>query len=291
MKNLVILAMVVSIWFPLLPAHADDHEFITVGSDKRTYLIHVPPSLSAPAPLLFAFHGAGGTPIAFSKTSGFDALADAHGMIVVYPAGIQRRWNDGRITYHGAADDLGFVAALIAKVESQYQIDPKRIYAAGMSNGATFTEALACHDPLVFAAVAAVSGTIPAAIADNCSHAVAVMQIGGTADPVMPFDGGEIHAQGLPGGDVLSFQATVNHWISNDGCTGTSPFQTVAPANNIEKTQVMMQYGQNCRPGFNVVAYKIIGGGHSWPGAPNKAASHQISAGQLIIGFLLNQHL
>ncbi len=285
-----IIAAIFLMVFWLQSASADDIQSLVVGGVTRTYLVHVPPGIKGPAPLLLAFHGAGGSPEKFARSTGFDALSDQAGVIVVYPAGIQHRWNDGRIPYSGAADDLGFVASLIGRLEHTYPIDQDRIYAAGMSNGATFSEAVACKMPETLAAIAAVAGTLPQAIMTGCTGAVSALQINGTNDPVMPYGGGELRAPGLPGGDVTSVDQTLAVWARLDGCAGFSAPLALSPKNISDPTRVTYRQAENCRAGFSVTAYAINGGGHQWPGAPNPQASRQLNASMTVMAFLLSQH-
>ncbi len=96
-------------------------------------------------------------------------------------------------------DDIGFLRALIGSVQSEYGTDPRRVYVAGMSNGAMMSLRVACQMPEV-AAVAAVSGGLPVRWKDNCkpAHPVSVLGIDGTADPIVPYNGG---GHGWPGSD------------------------------------------------------------------------------------------
>ena len=89
---------------------------------------------------------------------------------MAYPDGAGRRWNDGRAV--GAErDDVGFVRALIDSLERELEIDPRRVYATGISNGGMFAHRLACELPGVLAAIAPVAGALPAALAERCGAA------------------------------------------------------------------------------------------------------------------------
>ena len=93
------------------------------------------------------------------------------GFIVAYPEGTGRAmagrftWNTGSKLPHGWAerrniDDVSFVRDLIAKLSRDYAVDPRRIYAIGMSKGGMLAYHLACQMSDVFAAVAAVAATM-----------------------------------------------------------------------------------------------------------------------------------
>src|SRR4051812_12420644 len=112
------------------------------GATERTYLVHVPPKLPAgkPAPLVFVFHGGGSDGSAAERLTKFSARADQEGFLVVYPDGMLGNFNDGREPVVSAAhrenvDDVGFATAILDAVNEEHPVDPKRVYATGISNG------------------------------------------------------------------------------------------------------------------------------------------------------------
>jgi polyhydroxybutyrate depolymerase len=281
---------------PGTPA-GDTSQTITVGGVQRTYVLHVPAQLKPSPPLILAFHGHFGTGAGQARLSGFDALADRYGFVVAYPDGINRGWNDGRSGTRDTADDLGFARALVAELSKRYGVDPKRVYATGMSNGATFSQYLACDQSTTFAAIAPVSGSMPAADEPTCrpQRAISVLEIGGTADPIMPYDGGAIKLGPSPSrGLVLSVDATVAFWANNAGCAPaavSTDLPAIAPPDG---TSVTRSLYHGCRDGAGVVKYAIVGAGHTWPDGPQylpKAligvASNQLEASQTIVQFFL----
>lgn len=108
---------------------------IDVGGVSRTYLLFVPPGQNGKAlPAFIMMHGSGSTAAQQENYSNFDAFTQAHGLVVMYPQGIEKHWNDGRVVGHESmADDIGFMKAMLAEVIAQGLIDPKRVYAAGIS--------------------------------------------------------------------------------------------------------------------------------------------------------------
>ncbi|MCP9915872.1 alpha/beta hydrolase family esterase [Cyanobium sp. ATX 6F1] len=138
---------------------------IKVGALSRTYYLHRPPGLpkNKSAALVLVFHGGGGTALQIERHSGFSELADREGFLVAYPEGVGRSWNDGRDAAGIAAqrdrvDDLGFMAALVDDVARVHPLDPKRVYAAGISNGGIFSHALGARLSTRIAAIAPVAG-------------------------------------------------------------------------------------------------------------------------------------
>ncbi len=240
---------------------------LAVNGVDRTYLLFVPSTYHQehPAPLVLVFHGAGGRPRSFARHTGFSALAEREGFVVAYPAGIDRRWNDGR-GYGVSRDDVGFVRALLDTLGRQLGIDPKRIYATGISNGAMFTYRLACDLPGVFAAIAPVAGAMPAALVPSCPRdaPVALAAFQGTADPLVPYGGGGVAARR---GQVLSAVESVALWARTDGCAA-EPADTLEPDRITDGTRVKLSTWTGCRDGRDVHLYTIEGGGHTWPGGP-----------------------
>lgn len=278
-------------------AGADEPVRIDAGGMARSYLLHLPSPLPAgPVPLVLAFHGGGGRGQGMARLSALDPL----GFIVAYPDGYERHWNDGRRTIKHKVDDVGFVRAILDQVEARYAVDPARIFATGMSNGAIFTERLACELADRFAAVAPVAGTMPADIAPACRPArpVAVLQIAGTADPIMPYDGGKVADFGGrgEGGVVLPAAATAIAWAERNHCAGVAVPEALPPIAPPDGTTVTRTRWTSCAGDTAVTLLMILGGGHTWPGGAQYLppliigrASRQLDASAAIVEFFLSQ--
>jgi polyhydroxybutyrate depolymerase len=237
------------------------------GGLSRTYLVHLPPG--RPAGLVVNLHGGGSTGSGEERLTNFDAVADADGFVVVYPDGIDNNWADGR----GASepdrrgvDDVGFLTALAGKLQNEYGIDPGHVFATGMSNGGFMSNRLGCDRADVFAAVAPVSGTLGAGVSCNPSRPVSVLEVHGTADPLVPFDGGTMRGRGGTS-DVVSAPAMVERWRSADGCQGAPAAETL-PSTGGDGTVVHRFTSAPCAAGTAVVFYQVDDGGHTWPGGP-----------------------
>ncbi len=234
----------------------------------RTYRIHVPASYRAgrAVALVLAFHGRLGDGKGMAHVSGLDTAADRHGFIVVYPDGVDRSWNDGLSTPAAQAgvDDVAFVRTLIDSLRARYTIDPRRIYATGLSNGAMFTELLGCELAGTLAAIAPVAGSLPSPVSAGCAPRahLPVLLIHGTSDPFVPYDGGALRS-GV--GDVLSAPATFARWSQLNGCAGPSRSRAL-PERVDDGTSVTLTLEGGCPPGVSVALDTIVGGGHTWPG-------------------------
>jgi polyhydroxybutyrate depolymerase len=244
----------------------DPSATLEFGGLSRTYLVHVPPG--HPTGLVVNLHGGGSNGSQQERLTNFDAIADANGFVVVYPDGIDNNWADGR----GASepdrrgiDDVGFLAALAGKLQNDYGIDPGHVFATGMSNGGFMSNRLGCDRADVFAAVAPVSGTLGAAVACNPSRPVAVLEVHGTADPLVPFDGGTMRGRG-GSSDIVSAPAMIERWRSVDGCQGAPAAETLPGTG--DGTVVHRFASTSCAAGTAVVFYQVDDGGHTWPGGP-----------------------
>ena len=216
---------------------------LTFGGLDRTYDVHIPASYTGttPVPLVMTIHGAHNTTAMVRTWSKMNAVSDQSGFIVVYPQGVDC-WNAG-FTIGGCAaapDDVGFLKAVVADVESHACIDPKRVYATGISNGSMMSQYLACQASDVFAAVAGVSGgaqcrTIP--------RPVPLFYVHGTQDMTISYS---------------SAQPDVDGWVMRDGCS-TTPMETY----NMGSTKCVTYGG--CREGAEVVFCTVTGMGHCWP--------------------------
>jgi polyhydroxybutyrate depolymerase len=215
--------------------------------------------------LLLVFHGAGGEGAGIASHVGLTGPATARGYAVVYPDGVGRRWNDGRGA-GGGQEDVEFIRILLDSLGHQLPVDPKRIYATGISNGAGLAYRLACDLPGSFAAIAPVAGAPAAAIEERCAatRPVSVISFQGTRDPLMPYEGGHVS---IRRGRVLSAQRSAALFAEVSGCT-LSPAVTVEPDTAKDGTRVRRSVYGGCREGREVVLYTIEGGGHTWPGGP-----------------------
>lgn len=241
---------------PLPHAAGDFDQTIDSGGMARTYILHVPAGYdgSKLTPLVLSFHGFSLNAKFFAPYANFDAVADRSGFIVVTPdaTGSPAFWNAAAAS--GATDDVGFVRDLLAKLDGALCIDQARTYAAGYSNGGGMALRLACDVPDRIAAVGVVAATYV-----NCRGDAPLIAFHGTADPIVPFEGGED-----PSGASSIFPSvrrSVSEWARTLGCDGL-------PLISRPSSEVEVSTFQRCASGTqDVLLYTIIGGGHTWPGA------------------------
>jgi polyhydroxybutyrate depolymerase len=269
-----------------------DYRFSFVhDGTTREYLVHVPKSYrGSPTPMLVALHGGGGDADFQADDSKYRLISKSEeaGFIAVFPNGYSRfpsgvlaTWNAG--TCCGAAqkdniDDVGFIREVIRRVERQASIDPKRVFATGMSNGAMMSWRLACE-------AAEIRGIAPVEGTDNTTHCtpsrpVPVIEFHAADDPNVPFNGGV--GVGPSRTDFVSVPASQAKWVKLD---------RAEPA----AKRVLTVAGAHCdlhspKPGGAPVELCLTDtGGHSWPGGGTqqgrKQPSMAISANDLMWSF------
>ena len=249
-------------------------ETVAVKGARRTFMLYVPANLKPNAPLLFVFHGSGGDGDSMRGVTGFefDALADRDGFVVAYPDGYQNTWNDCRKGSPQPArvmniDDESFVEAMIAKEAADHNIDRKRVFSAGWSNGGQLGYRFALERANVFAGVAAISASLPVPTNLACTPsgaAMPVMIINGTADPINPFNGGDVRLGGTSLGPVHSSQETGAYWAKLIGITGAPQTKRLPHKNAADSTSVdETTWSAPGKP--SVVLYAVNGGGHVVP--------------------------
>ena len=245
----------------------------------RYYKVYVPNSYdkSKKTPVVLYLHGGGGNKDTVS-TDGFYKYSDKYGFILIAPEGTGKyalgklwaTWNGGAYTVGGVVakccgqasdknlDDLGFISKVIDEVEKNFNVDSKRIYATGISNGGLMSYVLACN---LSERIAAIAPVAPSGTPDACnpSRPVPVMHIHGTIDPIAPYDGGT--GEKIFGSrDHLVQPATdvVSRWRQINGCTSTIQ-------NSYQKGNASCVVNTECKNGSEVEFCTIEGMGHTYP--------------------------
>jgi len=231
------------------------------SGEEREYLLYVPDSYdpSIPAPLVISLHGFTEWPAPQMYISRWNNLADQFKFMVVYPSGTRfpKRWEATLAPGAETNPDITFIADLIKELERQYNIDPDRIYANGLSNGGGMTFLLACSLSDQIAAIGTVAGAYMLPWSECLGkRPVPAVVFHGTEDPIVPYlgnPGNERH------GALPNIPDWVEHLASRNGCSPEGVDMT--PAGTVKGV-----YYENCTTRSDVVFYTITGGGHTWPG-------------------------
>jgi len=239
------------------------------GGRERTWLVHLPEAVRSgkPLALVVALHGGLGRGEGLESMSGLTAVAEREGFIVVYPNGTGRffsghllTWNAGDCCGYARSagvDDVGFIGAMLDRLEGTWPVDPDRIYVTGMSNGGMLAHLLGSTLAGRVAAIAPVAGALPPHLPQPV-RPVSVLIVHGTADQHVPYQGG-MGARALDrGAPRASVADAVHYWIEADGCSAT-------PLTSTEGSIRTDLWGGG-REGSDVVLMTVNGGGHAWPG-------------------------
>ncbi|NNF00299.1 MAG: esterase [Pyrinomonadaceae bacterium] len=275
------------------------------GGVERTYHIHLPPGFdkNKPAPLVLALHGGGGKGTKFNELTAEGTLekaADERGVVIVYPEGINRQWNDGRndIFRRGKPkDDVGFISKLIDKMAAEYGIDRKRVYSTGISNGGFMSVRLALELSEKITAVAPVTAQLSVAIKDKKPKLpISIMVLNGTEDPLVPYDGGHVRLFrfGRSRGEILSTAETIDRFRRHNDCSDLPEKKKLNDLDPNDGTTVEVEKYKCEKDATEVVLVKVIGGGHTWPGGKQYLSSRlvgtvsrDINASEMILDFFL----
>jgi polyhydroxybutyrate depolymerase len=242
---------------------------ITVDGNARSFVMYLPTGYNnaGKMPLIFALHGGSGSPDGMINIANFKPIADREKVVLVYPAGIQNNWNDGRPTPPNllGINDVNFFSQMCDYMVTNHAVDATKIYATGISNGGFMSARLGCELSSKIAAIAVDAASMEATtIAPSCNpgRPVPAIFIHGTADPIVPFTGG-VMTSGA-GGTILSHFQAVDKWVTINACS-TSPTVTDLPDAAADGTTIKQRVYGGGTNGSEVVSYVILNGGHTWP--------------------------
>ncbi len=248
--------------------------FLNHQGKMRYYKIHIPKSYSPnqPTPLVLALHGGGGDMEIQATDKYYNQISksEKEGYIVIFPNGYSMfksgklaTWNAGRCCGDARdekIDDVGFIKEIVMNVQKQANIDRKRIFASGMSNGGMMAYRLACELPDIFKAVAAVAGTDNTAVCTPKSP-VSILHIHAQNDDHVIYKGGAGKTFRDPSKvtNFTSVPATIEKWKKLNGCV-TPAKKTLAVKGAFCETYA------ECTNKTEVKLCVTDSGAHSWPG-------------------------
>lgn len=259
-----------------------DHYFvIKVEGSDRFYIVHVPPNYDSAKewPVVVMFHGGGGTAEYAMRETHWNTKADQEGFLAVFPEGTRpdpsqpasfygnpQTWNDGSERQNvGAVErnaaDVEFISMMLSDIKAHLSIDERRIYATGFSNGASMTFRVARQLSTVFAATAPVAGG-DWLVNEAPENPLPLLYITGTADPLNPLNGGEIHIGNITYGVKTPVWEMIGNWVRINGCSADGRIVYDKDGTTA------VAYSTATEPD-EVVIYTIEGHGHYWPGGPS----------------------
>ncbi len=272
-----ILLLIIFIFVAPVIAADKDHSFKLNGY-KRKFAVHTPPSYEyeKKIPMVIVLHGGGGNNKQVAEQTKMNETADKYGFIVAYPEGIGGKfhtWNAGACCGKAKdknVDDVVFISKMIDEMARLYNIDKKRVYSTGLSNGAMMSYRLSCElsDKITaIAPVAAQNTTIPC----NANRAVPTIHFHGTADICARYDGGECGGCFADIFKSIGIKVKKRLWecqpVLDTIENRAKEFSCDAiPEIVYSKGDVTCQRWENCLGGAEVELCSIKNGGHNWPG-------------------------
>ena len=236
-------------------------ETLDFQGQARAYELYVPSAYDGTknVPVVFNFHGFGSSAKQQMAYGNFKPEADRDDFLIVAPDGQDpgsgRHWNF--LGERGLQDDIAMVSALLDHLEATMCIDATRVYATGMSSGGAMTAFLACRRSDRFAAFGPVAVIL---FLPDChqDRPIPITAFMGTADPVVPFDGGQVQCCG--GATLGAAPDAMAKWAAYNGCGTEFNDERV-------DTEVRKRTWSSCRPNGDTTFFIIDGGGHTWPGS------------------------
>lgn len=249
---------------------ADIPHTLEVAGRKRFYIVHVPENYNpaTPTPVVLALHGAAMNGTMMVGFTGLNETSEKHGFLAVYPSGTGTAsfltWNAGGFAGAFAdnrPDDVAFIRSLLDDLAKKYNIDQKRVFACGMSNGGMMCYRLAAELSDRIAAVAPVAGTI-AINESKPARPVPVIHFHGLKDRIVPYI---FDKEKTP--SFMRFKGvedSVMTWVRLNGCSEMTRQETISkPESDMKVTRRIYSGGKN---GSEVVLIVVEEGGHTWPG-------------------------
>lgn len=252
---------------------------VEVGGRTRTFVVVGEADGPAKRPLILVFHGSKQTGESHRRFTGraLDALAAEGRAVVAYLDGYRRNWNDARVASSFPArrenvDDIAFAREVVSSLAEGHGIDTGSVVAIGFSNGGQMVIRLLHEAAELLAGAMIVAATMPerenfrGEFSSRAGHPVPVAIVAGTADPIIPFEGGRsswwVRKVFSIDGRTLSAVATAEYFARRNGITADA--HRSEPAASAKVPVETLGYREAGRP--PVTLYIVRGGGHTVPG-------------------------
>lgn len=262
---------------------------ILVEGHYRSFHFNKPDPTSTRESLLFVMHGSGGEGKQMQRhTQRLEALSMKDNILIVYPDGYKRYWNECRKMSTAEANKIDineqlFFESMITYFHKNYGIKKDQVFAAGFSGGGHMAYKLALTMPQQFRAVAAIVANMPDSAYCDCTEKripISVLIINGTEDPINPYNGGEMFVNNASFGVVRSTESSFRYWSQLAGYM-SNPVEKQLPDTDTADHRIIRSYdySANGKPEVNLL--KVIGGRHDYP--------HDIDVYEYVGQFFLRQ--
>lgn len=225
------------------------------------------------ASLVFVLHGSGGNGTQMrGRAKTLEAIAPTENILLVYPDGYKKYWNECRKTANSAANleninENDFFGGMINYFKERHQINEKQIFAVGTSGGGHMAYKLALTMPERFRAITALIANLPDTNNIDCEEkrrALPVMIVNGTADKTNPYEGGEVITNNISLGLVRSTDRTFAYWSSLAGYKGKPQMQSL-PDTDPKDGKTVEKYTFKKKRKPEITLLKVINGKHDYP--------------------------
>ena len=265
MKKILFYFLIITSSFSFSLAQEVEDTLMIFGRN-RFFKVHLPLGYTVQKeyPVVFVFHGGGGNPDNIEKTTDFSAKADKEGFIVVYPYGTGSfpkkllTWNTWDCCGYADKkniDDVSFIKKVLEIIKTKYSVNQNMIFATGLSNGGMMCYLLACEMPDQFAAVAPVAATMFDENQCTANSEISMIIFNSIDDKHIPYEGG-IGDESIVKVEKMPVEKVVNFWVNKFNCVLLNKTE-VSSYNKIDYMN---------KKGTEIIFYKMMGGGHSWPG-------------------------
>lgn len=263
-QSLILLAMLLT-----LPAGAAAQS-IDLGRGELPVTVPSGYEDSEPTPLIVLLHGYTSSGAGVDAYMGMSEIADDYGFLLVAPDGTRESsedenpfWNasDACCNFYGSdVDDSGYLMSVINRMKDEYNVDERRVYLIGHSNGGFMSYRMAYEHPETIAAIASLAGAGHTGSRPAPDEPVSVLQIHGTADQTIAYQGGEIRETRYPGA-----RASVSRWAGYNGCIsqGRGRERRDLDASLPGHETGVLTFDVGCEPGGAVELWTIASGAHS----------------------------
>ena len=274
-----------------LDAMASPMDSLMVEELMRYYGIYVPDSYdgTVAVPIIINSHGHLVGYVTHEYYADFRSIADSANVIIILPQG---RYFGGygpmfnfydNTSLDGGLEEIQFIDQLLDTIISKYNIDESRIYSTGMSAGGFMSHELACFLGHRMAAVASVTGTLMTNRIGACTNAnaVSIMQIHGTLDRQVVWDGSTTNHEGGSADNVFpttDIDTLMAHWVKRNNCGPTPTFEELPNVCEADNTTVEHYVWSGGTQGSTVELYKINDMDHHWPGSMYATYEHFIGS-------------
>ena len=241
---------------------------LVIGGDERPAEVDIPTNYdpTLPHPLVMVLHGFGADGFVETAYLQLFDFVDEKQFVLIYPDGTlndqdQRFWNGtpACCDFNDSVDDVGYLSGLIEEAEQTYNIDPKRVYLIGHSNGGFMSFRMACEASELITAIVSLAGSTFDDPAD-CAPAtapVSVLAIHGTADATIPYDG---RPNLYPGAVETTERAATAGGCDVGSPTAEGSVDLVPGIDGAETDKVA--YSTGCDEGIDAALWTINDGGH-----------------------------